>query len=77
MISRTEVIHKFGLGVECLFVARLLDKILFFLWQKKKVLAKDYKAFLICFREYIMTDNLSQVQLLLSSLSFMSNFVSP
>lgn len=27
---------------------------------REKALAKDYKPFLICFREYIMTDNLSQ-----------------
>ena len=45
MISRTEVIHKFGLAVECLFVARLLDKILFFLWQKKKSLLRIIKPF--------------------------------
>ena len=45
MISRTEVIHKFGLGVECLFVARLLDKILFFNGKRKKSLLRIIKPF--------------------------------
>ena len=35
MICRTEMIHKFGLGVECLFMARLLDKILFYYGKRK------------------------------------------
>ena len=43
---------------------------------REKALAKDYKPFLICFREYIMTDNLSQAQML-SSLSVVSNFETP